>query len=728
MIKTLTLENYRKVVDDVMHFTQGINVIRAANEASKSSRLEAISYALFGAAALKESLEDVVTYDVPVSKLRVGLLFSVAGIDYTITRSKSSAELTWAGGTVTGQKEVTKFVESLLGASLSMAGKLMLARQKDLGGALTEGATAAGKMIEDLADLGLLDELVALVGEHLPAGNTDSLKGTIETLRAQTDEAELPEPAAARQAAEGAAAELKKAQGVHATLKSQLDELDTDEAQRILAQQTSLQGAITEKKAQLDLLAEKLAAELPVAPAPAEIEAARAKVEAQKGVLAATKVHDELTAARVETLWDGDLASLEAELSSAAAKLADNMKAEGEVREELQSAQIALTKIGTDAKVQQTALEGRLIREESCVLCGKDLKDIPEVALVNNPISAALLKLSEDTRVAETAGAARIDQLRAAVAAAGALTTAAMDDHKALAAVIARNNALAGLYARAEPFVTFDTASVPALWTWTGPEALDETDYAGQLADLQAKATAATAAAATRQSQKQQSNDLKLNLAADQKKLQALEIKDAQETLQLQAGLKPRVQVAYENVQSAQVGATRLAAELHTLEVQRQSQQQAKAQVKSMLAKSEADLVEMDANNALIKKLRGARPAITDQLWAIVLAAVTTYFSDVRGERSVITRSDGKFRVNGKPVSGLSGSAEDALGLAIRYALTRTFLPNVDFIILDEVAAACDDQREIAMLGLLATSGFDQTILVTHSPLADSFSTNIITI
>ena len=100
-----------------MNFTPGINAIRAANEAGKSTALKAIAYAMFGSKALPETLEDTVTYGVPVSKLKVTLDFDHAGVAYSISRGKSGAELVTSGAVVTGQTEVTKYVERLLGTS-----------------------------------------------------------------------------------------------------------------------------------------------------------------------------------------------------------------------------------------------------------------------------------------------------------------------------------------------------------------------------------------------------------------------------------------------------------------------------------------------------------------------------------------------------------------------------------------------------------------------------------
>jgi len=84
--------------------------------------------------------------------------------------------------------------------------------------------------------------------------------------------------------------------------------------------------------------------------------------------------------------------------------------------------------------------------------------------------------------------------------------------------------------------------------------------------------------------------------------------------------------------------------------------------------------------------------------------------------------------VDGKPVEGLSGSTLDALGLAIRIALTRTFLSNVPWLILDEPAAACDDSREAAMMGVVSGCGFPQVLMVSHSELGEAYASNVVTL
>ena len=94
---------------------------------------------------------------------------------------------------------------------------------------------------------------------------------------------------------------------------------------------------------------------------------------------------------------------------------------------------------------------------------------------------------------------------------------------------------------------------------------------------------------------------------------------------------------------------------------------------------------------------------------------------------TVVSRHANDFNIDGKSAAGFSGSTLDLLGLAIRLALTRTFLPTASFIILDEPAAACDEAREHAMLGFLIATGFPQTLLVTHSD-AEAVASQLITI
>jgi ABC-type transport system involved in cytochrome bd biosynthesis fused ATPase/permease subunit len=109
----------------------------------------------------------------------------------------------------------------------------------------------------------------------------------------------------------------------------------------------------------------------------------------------------------------------------------------------------------------------------------------------------------------------------------------------------------------------------------------------------------------------------------------------------------------------------------------------------------------------------------------MVLVSVSNIFSSMRGEPSMVTKGKDGFLVNDK-ASALSGSTLDLLGLAIRCALVKMFVPNCPFLVLDEPSAACDQARTNAMLGYVAASGFKQVLLVTHNDASESFADNLI--
>ena len=94
----------------------------------------------------------------------------------------------------------------------------------------------------------------------------------------------------------------------------------------------------------------------------------------------------------------------------------------------------------------------------------------------------------------------------------------------------------------------------------------------------------------------------------------------------------------------------------------------------------------------------------------------------------MVTRDADGFKVNGRSVAGLSGSTNDALGLAIRMALSKLFLPAVPFLFIDEGFRGADANRELAGVGTLAGAGFNQVLLITHSSLPETVADTLITL
>ncbi len=138
------------------------------------------------------------------------------------------------------------------------------------------------------------------------------------------------------------------------------------------------------------------------------------------------------------------------------------------------------------------------------------------------------------------------------------------------------------------------------------------------------------------------------------------------------------------------------------------------------------DIDNIGFNNTLLKKMRAIKPSVTDYLWSSVLAAVSQFFTQLRGEASVVTKDSDGFKVNGSSVKSLSGSTLDVLALAIRVALTKTFIPNTSLLCLDEPGSGCDRDRMASMLGFLSSVGFRQVILASHDELSESVADRVI--
>ena len=152
------------------------------------------------------------------------------------------------------------------------------------------------------------------------------------------------------------------------------------------------------------------------------------------------------------------------------------------------------------------------------------------------------------------------------------------------------------------------------------------------------------------------------------------------------------------------------------------------ANLQVQAAEQRARLDETRKANALLKALRSLKPKVANQVWETVCQTASHYFSVMRGMSSVIGRDGTDFTADGRAVSSLSGSTQDVLGLALRVALTKTFLPTCPFLLLDEPFAAADDERTQKALGFLTSTGFLQTIIITHEDSSEAVADHLITL
>lgn len=697
MFGRLKLKNFRRHEDLEVIFENGVIALRGANERGKTTLLEAASYAMGGATMLREPLVDVVTWGHKDSTLKVWLDFTINGVTYSVMRGKSGAEIkVGAEIKATGQSEVTRYIETLLGCPMKVAANLMLADQGKLRGTLTEDG-AAIKLIEQLANFAFIDQLIGLVQSKLPCGATTTVESRIATLEQQAAapvEDDTPPLVTALGVAQY---DFTLAETAYSLARDDYDlaQQPAKDAQGRINAAVAASQALQSADARLAAAKAALAQIMPVpGPSSEEIEVLRRQAQDVQRHVRAVVAHRELSAIKAPANeWEGTAQSL---------------------REELQKVENTLYQYQqqqstTSVKIAQ--LRGQKITETACGLCGKDLSAVPEVVTKNAALDA---QIADCEALQAVAAAAQMD---------------ALELRDAYREIVNADADAGRVYQKHAEFVILDTAFVPARWTWAGP-AIDVApkNVAAELQQAEAKAAAYQRDLGRQQQATELVEQLtKILQDAAAAEVQAnLAVGDAQGALDAAAAATAKL-YEVENVFRAKQAACNEAQNALTF-AQRilDERKKNRATLEQQLVDARKELADMAFNNELIKDLRAARPAISDELWNMAGAAVSNYFSDIRGVPSVFSRSEDGFLVNGKSIKGLSGSTLDALGLAVRMALTKMFLPNTRFMVLDEPAAAADDDRETNMLGVIASSQFDQVILVTHSDLADSFATQVI--
>lgn len=678
MFKTLTLNNFRSVESETTSFEQGLNVFRGKNEAGKSTRLEAIAYALFGTSALRTSLEGAVTYGKAVGSLKVTLVFTVDSIDYVISRGKSGAELVYDGGTVTGQTETKLFIERLLGVSAAMSTKLLFANQSEVKGILAQGGTAASALIETLADLGQIEILIEKIQAQLPCGNTSALSGQLEALEESLKQPMPGTPNDAPVAAAATRVEVLEAEAARTEKSAQLLRDESKIARAKLAEIDVIESdnARTERRR-----ANYLAVPMPEAPS-----------ESRETL--ALWVQQESELGEAKALYEASQRVFPPSASYYEEDRADFFK----VLAGLQTMEQAATAVLSTHKVQIATAQALLVNETTCGFCQKDLSDVPEVVTRNNATTSKLQALQQELAKLEP----ELFNIRLMKK---TYEEYLVQDRKIMASL--------GKYWEAS-----DTMPCKPLWVH------------GEVPEPASKADAIkefTAAYKSYDKALYEFESAKEALAA----LVVLPVppRDIWETcLAALPEAEKILRESQQGVSAAKVDHARVLGE-YKVEVARYDAAVAEAaRAKTQIETLKAQIAQMGKINELVKKLRTARPIIASKLWDTVLGAVSYYFSQVRGVTSTVSRTPKGFEVDGKEIEGLSGSTQDAMGLALRLALVKTFIPNAAFMSLDEPASGCDEQRELAMLGVIAASGFEQVLLVTHSDLADSFAANVVAV
>lgn len=710
MLKHISMRNFRKHTSTDIDLQEGLVVLRGSNEIGKSTCIEAICYAMFGVKALRSPLEDAVTRGEPVNTLKVVLTAVVDGIEYTIKRGKSGAEVVYDDGRVTGQTETTNFMCAKMGVDPAMAAKLMLSAQNEIRGALDAGTKATTELIERLSEFDQIDLLVERMQERLTLGSTTGITAELAQAEQRLEEAR----------AKAVAPDLE---GLNAKLAS-------EQARLAKAQEAdvALNDEVSKVQAHLD-----------------NARGAQAAFEQAEATLAkarrrAAKFSEDLAEAKrqagVKSVWpvsEDNLRKEAADLEQAAKHLKaferltplllkpevttsehsfDGLKAHiADLKEAQRLAESALAEIGSKLYMRRSDLTSG-----TCSWCGQDFSHLPEVAAKNAATQAEI-----DTLVAMEADTS------------GKLSDVKVELAQLTAVQAASVPRLAALEANPDYVERVGTALPPTL-RWIGPDVNNLDGAETRLKEINQTLRQMQAA-----QQAEQAAEARYNLLASQQADIDAEVATAAEAVELYE-LRPNLDdaiarrdevVARRRPVSLEISEASTAVRDIEYEIRDAGREFTRAiqqveHLEDAVAALKHQVTTVEFNNALLKRVRQCRPLIADKLWTIVLNAVSTYFSEMRGVRSVVTKDSDGFKVDGYPVAGLSGSTLDILGLAIRVALTRTFLPNAPFMVLDEPCAAMDTARTEATLGFIVACGFKQILWTTHEDTSQTVADHLI--
>jgi DNA repair exonuclease SbcCD ATPase subunit len=719
MIHQLKLSCFQQHEDRTFNFAPGLVAIKGANEGGKSTIVRGVMYALFGAKALPGTLADTVTWGRKESELKVDLTLDLQGRLFNFKRGKSGAEANYDGGTVTGQNEVSAFAAEILGGDLNVVSRLMVANQNNLRGALEEGPKAVATQIEALADFDLFDRIIEAAQEKWLLGSPATLEDRVKLsqevldtltvaepdlvpLNLQMDlitskliesELQLKELVVQQNCADAAVASAQTVQrmydGVVTSLRKAKEQRTLHDEQR--------KAAVTKAEAKPDLAA--------LAALKTDLEGIGLRAARKTAYGAFVKLD------YPETFWEGTREGMLDEMDRL--QVAIDTKADERTT--------VMAEVNT-VKGQIQTLTSRVIKTLTCPTCKQELANKVEIEAQNIRLEDEIEILNGKLRELLTKAAGFdpvIKDLRDELA-----------DYKALQKVAQPFESYAASHGT---YVTVDTRAYPPKLIWVGETPTDE---AASVADIQFRIANIESQKAECDRNAARAEALVQTLKEDDEQVQRLtgqllefgDLPDGdqlRETARLAANATATLRVQIERMKQdyAEVVAQRTEL-VRAFEAAKARH----AEAAQAVVKAKQELTQINFNNALLKKIRGARPLIADKLWELVLTSVSTMFSQMRGEKSVVTKDGEGFKVNGARVTCLSGSTLDILGKSIRMALVKTFIPNCSFMLLDEPFASMDRTRSEDALAFVMASGIQQVILITHEDISESVAASIIEI
>lgn len=718
MLTKLELTNFRQHTSLKLEFTQGVTVIRGANECGKSTIFEAVTFALFGVEACRSN--DLTTWGAPDKSHVVTLELDLNGQTYHIVRSARGAELNSGDMKITGQREVTRRCEQLLDLKPGTGTNLMFASQNAVRGTLDEGSKSI-QLIEKLADFDVVDGYINTLQTNFSLGKSDHLQQLVSDLETQLtdiqqqvaefidiDEFEVTENSVLDEQLQTLEAQAASKKSDIDRLTEQLDKIRGEEENR-----NNLKLSIANVEEYLAYIKSGLNAPVSTRPNAHLVADAESR----------TQFHEQLENLRAQADIQKKLGLLHSDYLSYSYYCPSHFDSKNPLiridgtKESIQQDIGILESNYSEYRIQKQELllkrknlEDQKCNSLICPTCKREWDNADEMQKNNACISEEIVELNIEL--------AKLDN--------------------SIIEVESKINKLKDVLRQPEftpainsKWVVDEDGKYPLKYKWTGGE-LKEFDHevSKQLKEYEGLLEDLSAWESKQEVFKQQLADTETQLSELTTKLASMP-ESATSSVELSHTLN-RINLdlndIQHNINSVKSKKSEIPFKVEQLRKEYFKLKDEENNVKVKINNCNTEIQNMQINNALLKVLREIKPQLANTIWQQVCNTITQYFSTMRDKPSMVTKASTGFEVDGHNTKALSGSTLDVLGIAIRVALTKTFLPTCGFMLLDEPFAACDVERQMKALGFITSTGFDQIIIVTHEDTTEAVADNLITL
>ena len=718
MLTRLELTNFRQHTSLKLEFTQGVTVIRGANECGKSTIFEAVTFALFGVEACRSN--DLTTWGAPDKSHVVTLELDLKGQTYHIVRSARGAELNSGDIKITGQREVTRRCEQLLDLKPGTGTNLMFTSQNSVRGTLDEGSKSI-QLIEKLADFDVVDGYINTLQTNFSLGKSDHLQQLVAELETQLvntqqqidDFIDIGEFEATENSALDEQLQALKAQAVGK--KSDIDRL-TEQLDKIRGEEETrnkLKLSIANVEKNLDSIRSGLNAPVSTRPNAHLVADAESRV----------KFHEQLKNIRAQADIQKKLGILHLDYLSYSYYCPSHFDSKNPLiringtKESIQQDIGLLESNYSEYRIrkQELLLKRKNLEDQKCTnlvcpTCKREWDNADEMQKNNARISEEIVELNIEL--------AKLDN---------SIVEVESEINK-LKVVLRQPEFTPAINSK---WVIDDDGKYPLKYKWAGGE-LAEVDHevSRQLEVYEDLLEDLSAWESKQEVFKQQLVDAETQLAELTENLALVPESDTS-SAELSHTLN-QVRLDLNDIQhginSVNSKKSEIPVKVEQLRKQYSELKTEENNVKDKINNFKNEIINTQINNALLKALREIKPILANTIWQQVCNTISQYFSTMRDTPSMVTKASTGFEVDGHNTKALSGSTLDVLGIAIRVALTKTFLPTCGFMLLDEPFAACDVERQMRALGFITSTGFDQIIIVTHEDTTEAVADNLITL